>query len=75
MTVALAFWLIFKTIALSLAALLIAALAISFLVGGGLAAHEDVRPRFLPATLLAAGLGFTGLFIITAGALAQVIMA
>lgn len=75
MTIGLAIWFMFKTIALSLAALLVAALAISFLVGGGMAVHEDVRPRFLPATLIAAGLGFTGLFVVTAGALAQAIMA
>ncbi|KMS58863.1 hypothetical protein [Sphingobium cupriresistens] len=75
MTIALAIWLIFKTIALSLASLIFAVIAACLLIGGALAAHEDVRPRWLPATLLAFGLVFVGGGILTMNKLAQVILA
>lgn len=75
MTIALAIWLIFKSLALSLAALVFAAIGICLLVGGGLAAHEDVRPRWLPGSLLITGLAFVGGCIVLMNALAQVIMA
>lgn len=75
MTIALAIWLIFKTIALSLAALILAAIAICLLIGGGLATHEDVRPRWLPVALLGVGLVFVCGGIFTMNNLAQVILA
>ncbi|MCI4588624.1 hypothetical protein MOK15_00680 [Sphingobium sp. BYY-5] len=75
MTIGLAIWLIFKTLALSLAALAFAALAICALVGGVLAAHEDVRPRWMPSCVLAIGLLSTMVCIAMMNRLAQVILA
>jgi hypothetical protein len=75
MTIALSTWFLFKPLALLLAAMVFGAIAISLLIGGGLAALEKEHARWLPGAVLVTGLVFAGGFIITMNALAQVIMA
>lgn len=73
MTIALAIWLIFKSILLTLQAVIFSGVAFCALVGGVLAA-DGVEPRWLCPTLLGVGLVMVLAAALTMGSVAHIFL-
>lgn len=73
MTIAVALWLIFKSILLVVAALFFAVMALGSCIGGVLAADDDA-PRWLSPILLTVALLMTGACIVSMGGVARLVV-
>lgn len=73
MTIAVALWLIFKSILLVVAALFFAAMALGSCIGGVLASDDDA-PRWLCPILLTVALMMSGACIVSMGGLAKLVI-
>ncbi len=73
MTIALAIWLIFKSILLTLAAIFFAIVAFCASIGGILSA-DDTAPRWLCPALLAVALVNILAAVLTMGGVAQIVL-
>lgn len=73
MTIALALWLIFKLILLTLAVLFFAAMALGSGIGGVIAADDDA-PRWLSPVLLTVAVLMTGACVMSMGGVAKLVV-
>ena len=73
MTIAVALWLIFKSILLVVAALFFAAMALGSCIGGVLA-NDEASPHWLCPTLLTVALLMTGACIVSMGGFARLVV-